>query len=310
MSDLADAFGVIPTAEEERAMTTSSEYPSEPTALAQPIPVVAPSGYYVPSASRLSDRWPWVAVVLIAGLAAVAVALIMAMGNHQRPGGLSTVAQVAAKPSASPKVITRTVRGPSTTIIREEAVSTSAPAAPVAASGSCGSGISVNGQTSCPFAQNVVQQYTEEVQQEGAPSSFDVYAYSPVTGQSYTDLCSYGPSNAVVSCSHGSDLIQFAYGSVAEPVSTSAPAHPISASGSCGSGISVNGQTSCAFAQNVVQRYTEEAQQAGAPRSFDVAAFSTVTGKSYTDSCGYSWSTGIVSCSHGSDLVQFAYGPR
>lgn len=275
-------------------MTTTSEHPS----------------------GSASDRWPWVAVALIAAVAAIAVAYFVTMHKEQRSMPLTTVAQVASHQSSPPKVITRTVSSPpkvitrTKTIVREEPVYTSAPAVLISASGSCGGGISVNSQTSCPFAENVVQQYTEQAEQAGGPGSFDVYAYSPVTGQSYTDLCTYTSSDAIVSCSHGSDLIEFAYGNVSEPVSDPAPAAPVSASGSCGGGISVNSQTSCPFAENVLAQYTRQAENAGGPRSFDVSAYSPVTGSSYTDTCDYSDASGIVSCSHGSDLIEFAYGSR
>jgi hypothetical protein len=290
-------------------MSTSSEYASGSAGQVQPVVVAAPpSGYFPGGANRPSDRWPWVAVAVIAAIAAIAVAYLVTVGKEQRSVPITTVAQAAAHHSSTPRVITRTVHGPTKTIIRREPVYTSAPSEPISVAGSCGGGINVNAQTSCAFAQNVVEQYTQQAEQAGGPGSFDVYAYSPVTGLSYTDLCTYTPPAAVVSCSHGSDLIQFAYVNVVEPVSTPASAAPISAGGTCGSGISVNAQTSCPFAENVVGQYTRQAQQAGASRSFDVSAYSPVTGKNYTDSCGYSLSTGIVSCSHGSDLIQFAYG--
>jgi hypothetical protein len=43
--------------------------------------------------------------------------------------------------------------------------------------------------------------------------STETDAYSPVTGRSYSDSCSYNGYSEVVSCSHGSDLIEFAYAS-------------------------------------------------------------------------------------------------
>ena len=194
-------------------MTSSSEYTSGPAGQVQHIATTAPCEYSPPSASRASDRWPWVVVALVAAIAAVAVAFIVTLGKEQHSASLPAVAQVASQRSSSPKVITRTVAGPSTTILREEPVSSSAPAVPASASGSCGGGINVNSQTSCPFAQNVVEQYTQDAQQAGAPGPFNVYAYSPVTGKSYSDSCGYSSSTDSVSCSHGSDLIEFAYGS-------------------------------------------------------------------------------------------------
>jgi hypothetical protein len=75
----------------------------------------------------------------------------------------------------------------------------------------CDQNISVNSATSCSFADNVFTGYAQEVQQNGGPASYDVYAYSPVTGQGYDDTCTYNPANQIVLCSHGSDLIQFPY---------------------------------------------------------------------------------------------------
>jgi hypothetical protein len=90
---------------------------------------------------------------------------------------------------------------------------TSPPQTPSAPSGltACDQNISVNSNTSCPFADNVFAQYAQDVQQAGAPGSDVVYAYSPATGQSYPETCNYNPANQIVLCSHGSDLIQFPY---------------------------------------------------------------------------------------------------
>ena len=75
----------------------------------------------------------------------------------------------------------------------------------------CDQNISVNSATSCQFADNVFYLYAQDVQQAGGPGSYVVYAYSPATGQSYNDSCGYNPTNQIVLCSHGSDLIQFPY---------------------------------------------------------------------------------------------------
>ena len=74
----------------------------------------------------------------------------------------------------------------------------------------CDQNISVNSATSCSFANNVFNGYAIEAQSAGA-GSYPVYAYSPDTGQSYTDTCNYNPANQIVLCSHGSDLVQFPY---------------------------------------------------------------------------------------------------
>jgi hypothetical protein len=289
---------------EETAMNTPSEYTPGSTSEPQHLAIPAPSGYYVQSTSRAFDRWPWVAVALIVAIAAVAVAFMLTIGKEQNTSTIRPVA-AAAHHAPATKVITRTVAGPSTTVIREEASSSSAPAG----SGSCG-GISLNADTSCPFAQNVVDEYDQQAQDAGGPGSFAVYAYSPVTGQNYTDACTY--SGGTVSCSHGSDLIQFSYGDAAQPAASTqycgcSPQSSGSTSdaSSC-SGISINASTSCPFAQNVVNEYMGQAG-AGSPGSLDVQAYSPVTGKNYTDTCTYTSSDDMVSCSHGSDQIQFAY---
>lgn len=95
--------------------------------------------------------------------------------------------------------------------------SSTAPAASAPPSGSpgpltaCDQNVSVNSATSCSFADNVFTGYAQDVQQNGGPASYVVYAYSPVTGQGYDDTCTYNPANQIVLCSHGSDLVQFPY---------------------------------------------------------------------------------------------------
>ena len=49
----------------------------------------------------------------------------------------------------------------------------------------CGGGVWANSNTSCPFAQNVHQQWMSEAR--GSSATLDVY--SPVTGQTYTMNC-------------------------------------------------------------------------------------------------------------------------
>ena len=94
-----------------------------------------------------------------------------------------------------------------TTVVQQ----TPAPAGSSGASGlsGCDQNISVNSATSCQFADIVFAQYASAVQTAGGPLSTDVTATSPVTGSTYTDSCQYVPSSGLVSCSHGTDLIQF-----------------------------------------------------------------------------------------------------
>lgn len=55
-------------------------------------------------------------------------------------------------------------------------------------SSTCGSGLSVNSSTTCPFAENVQSAYFEEI----GSGSGTVYAFSPVTEQTYAMYCTAG----------------------------------------------------------------------------------------------------------------------
>ena len=296
-------------------MSTPSDHSSVPGRQVEHLAIPA---YYTQTGGRGSDRWPWVIVALITAVAAVAVVFMITVGSKQRADRAGTVAKAGTHRSPATKVVTkvvnRTLPGASTTVIREEPATSSAAAGPASAAGSCAGRISINAHTSCQFAQNVVDEYNQLAQQAGAPGTFAVHAYSPVTNQSYTDTCSYDSSNATVSCSHGGDLIQFNYGYTPGVVSSSLPgawnppsAESTPAPGSCAGRISINAHTSCQFAQNVVDEYNQLAQQAGAPGTFAVHAYSPVTNQSYTDTCSYDSSNATVSCSHGGDLIQFNY---
>jgi hypothetical protein len=58
---------------------------------------------------------------------------------------------------------------------------------------SCGGELSVNADTSCPFAENVKGAYFEEV----GSGAGTVEAYSPVTGDDYAMTCSDSPHECV-----------------------------------------------------------------------------------------------------------------
>jgi hypothetical protein len=58
---------------------------------------------------------------------------------------------------------------------------------------SCGGELSVNADTSCPFAENVKEAYFEEV----GSGAGTVEAYSPVTGDVYAMTCSDSPHECV-----------------------------------------------------------------------------------------------------------------
>ena len=162
--------------------------------------------------------WPLVAVAAIFAIAGVAVAFIIE-GHGSASSSPATVALAAQSQSRSrttrrssrPKVVDQT-----TTVIQQTksvtqaaaAAPASAPAATPSGLAACDQNISVNGSTSCPFADNVFNQYAIAVQETGT-GSYDVSAYSPATGQTYTDDCQLNSQTQIVDCSHGGDLVQF-----------------------------------------------------------------------------------------------------
>ena len=76
---------------------------------------------------------------------------------------------------------------------------------------STGDAIWVNGNTSCPFAHNVLEQYAA-ANPEGAASgaeSWVINAWSPVTNQNYTMTC-LREGDAVI-CRGGNDAAVFFY---------------------------------------------------------------------------------------------------
>jgi hypothetical protein len=92
------------------------------------------------------------------------------------------------------------------------ATPTPAPSpAPSPSTGSnCDQNISVDASTTtCQFADSVFAAYAAAVQGNGGPLSTTVTASSETTGQTYNDFCDYDSSTGIVSCSHGTDQIQF-----------------------------------------------------------------------------------------------------
>ncbi len=149
------------------------------------------------------------AIAAILAVAGVAVAFILTRNNGSNRVTITHASQAATHVShharSKPKVIVKT-----RTIVQPTPI----PVTPVAASGgltACDQNIKVNANTSCPFADNVFAGYAQAVHAAGGPGSYTVEAYSPATGQNYTDICDYNSVNGVVKCSHGGDLIRFPY---------------------------------------------------------------------------------------------------
>lgn len=144
----------------------------------------------------------------LVGLGAVAVAGVAA-------GALAAAGVFSGNPSTT-TVVNRTA--PGTTTVVTQTVSTSGtttnpPPPPPSSLTPCSgnSNVSVDATTtSCEFAINVYNGYTQQAQQSGA-GDYQVSAFSPKTGQSYIDTCNYDSNRQVVTCSHGSDVIQFGY---------------------------------------------------------------------------------------------------
>lgn len=140
-----------------------------------------------PADNRRSDRA--IAIPLI-GILAVAVIGLLALAAywvlHQR----ST--QTTAENTPTTPTVTQTITP-----------SPQAPAAPPVGSTPCDATVGVgNGVTSCPFAQVVRDEYLRSGPMGGARA---VVAYSPVTGISYTMVCT--PEGAIVTCRGGNDAV-------------------------------------------------------------------------------------------------------
>lgn len=87
--------------------------------------------------------------------------------------------------------------------VTETATPTATATANAAPSGStaCSSTISVNGSTTCPFAQNVADAYLSE-----GGGNRSVSAYSPITNQWYTMSCTAGVTTV---CKGGNNAVVY-----------------------------------------------------------------------------------------------------
>lgn len=144
------------------------------------------------------------AMVPLAQVAPGATSSLSGVSNVLSWVGGATAVKQAAQKSAQQK---------SSSTSKPSATQTSAapPSSSPTGLTACDQNISVNSATSCSFADNVFAGYAQDVQGSGGPGSYVVYAYSPVTEQGYDDSCDYNPTNQIVLCSHGSDLVQFPY---------------------------------------------------------------------------------------------------
>ena len=149
------------------------------------------------------------ALVPLAPVAAGATSSLSGTDNLLRwVAGATSVAQRQAQ--AAQRKALQQAAAKTTTVIQQTPAPATPPSSPPGLT-ACDQNISVNSNTSCPFADNVFYAYAQDVQQAGAPGSYVVAAYSPSSGQSYNDTCNYNPTNQIVLCSHGPDLTQFPY---------------------------------------------------------------------------------------------------
>ena len=188
--------------------TTAAETP-QPIAAAPKlvrVSLLSPSAGTVTSAGRVTVRGtvtPANAVVLVQGRpAAVGNGMFTATATVHR--GRTTIDVIGtaggATPGSTRVAISRPRRKPrpapsvtvATTVVPAAPV---VPAASLSSSATCGDGLSVGPNTTCPFAVNVRSAYWQQ-----GPGT--VMAYSPVTHRTYAMSCSPG---ALVVCTGGNN---------------------------------------------------------------------------------------------------------
>lgn len=256
---------------------------STTTVAAQPVvvQVASPSNGAVINASSVAIRGtvsPTNAVVQIAGQPA-AVGNGVFTGSASLQQGKNTIDVIASAPGRSPGSTTLVITRPGAGASGSSGSPSPAPSQ-TGGQSSCGGGLSVGPATSCAFAQNVQAAYSGN----GGPGTFAVY--SPVTGQTYTMTCNL--SGSEVTCTGGNNASVF----FPQP-SSGQSGSQTSGQSSCGGGLSVGPNTSCAFAENVEAAYRAN----GGPGTFQVN--SPTTGQTYSMTCNTSG--GQVVCTGGND---------
>ncbi len=235
--------------------------------------VTSPANGAAVNANRVAVRGtvaPGNAAVQVAGQPAAVGNGVFAGTVSLQPGKntIDVIGSAAGKsPATATIVITRTGAGGGSGSQGNGATS---------GQSSCGGGLSVGPNTSCPFAQNVENAY----QANGGPGTFPVS--SPVTGQTYTLTCNLNGSQ--VACTGGNNASVYFQAS-GQPQTNG--------QSSCGGGLSVGPNTSCSFAQNVENAYRGN----GGPGTFQVS--SPATGQTYSMTCNLSGSE--VTCTGGNN---------
>jgi hypothetical protein len=252
------------------------------------VSVTAPTNNSVIASDRVTVRGtviPANATVEVQGKPAV-------VGNGQFAGsailhrGKTTIDVVAshsgAAPGATSIVIARQSSSQQPARVRVAPVSPAVNPAPNndsgvyagAATTSCGQGLSVGPDTTCPFAADVRAAYESH-----GPGV--VEAYSPVTAQTYAMSCSAGSS---VVCTGGQNAS--VYFPASAPGDYAAPqddyiersSAPRVGTTTCGGGLSVGPNTTCPFAEAVQSAY--ESYGPGI-----VTAYSPITHRTYSMTC-------------------------
>jgi Glucodextranase, domain B len=181
----------------------------------------------------------------------------IAIPVHKGQNTIDVVASGKGVTPASTKItVTRTSSTGTKKSARRDSGTRSTSGPVLAGARNCGSGVTAGANTSCPFAQNVVEAYA-------ATGSGVLDVRSPVTGQTYRMFCTGGVTHV---CTGGNNASVY-FGSTGNY-----------SLGNCGNGLSAGPNTSCGFAENVRAAYRSSGSSV-------VTAFSPATGRSYTMYC-------------------------
>jgi hypothetical protein len=214
-------------------------------------------------------------------------------------GGKTTIDVIASAPDTAPASTSVVVTRPAKSAVARASGSSGQSTPGVAYSGgysgqtSCGGGLSVGPNTTCAFAEDVRSSYDES-----GPGT--VTAYSPVTNRTYAMNCSGGVSvvctggiGASVYFTDGVDRYGNSSPGYAEPTPNVAHDGAHSGQTSCGGGLSVGPNTTCAFAEDVRSSYDDNGPGT-------VMAYSPVTNRSYAMTCTNAGSVVCTGANHAS----------
>jgi hypothetical protein len=240
----------------------SSDDEKETASTAARVQVTSPADGSAVKSDRITIRGtvtPPDASVLVVGQAAQVGngVFTIAIPLHK---GQNTVDVVASgngvTPASTKVVVTRTSSFGTKKSTRKDTGERSERGPVFAGARNCGSGVTAGANTSCPFAQNVVEAYA-------ATGSGVLDVRSPVTGQTYRMYCTGGTVHV---CTGGNNASVY-FGNTGDY-----------SLGNCGGDLSAGPNTSCGFAENVRAAYRSSGASV-------VRAFSPATGRSYDMYC-------------------------